>query len=440
MKKDILSLLSVFSLAVLTLSFSPPISFAQSYTSRQRIGVGVHSHTPVDYLNWYDFQAYNLGWYFTWKGTSDLPNPGNIDGVEFMPTYYNGKCPQASLDLVKNNPTAYPFGTTFLIGNELGMTEIPDMAVYAQDYRNCYLALKNLNRNYKVVLGALTSSSRIYMLETIRSEYKKNYGTDLPTDGYRVNVYFETLASAVTKMRNFMKSVGDQDKDLIITESCHPDKTESENVAYLKEALNYTTTTKDTSIGKPSDNYMLIQRFAWFLMNSAVNGYSSCSLYDINLHAAAYPPLKTKKTQVGLAFSDWMAKNIPPTASSPTPTKKPTLIPTLRPTSTTIPTIRPTSTSTSRPTSTSIPTIRPTPTLKPTSLPSASPTVSVCSKKATGDANCDGLVNIFDFGIWKVDFIDYRSGTKKNIWDSDFDVDSKVSIYDFSIWKLGYGK
>jgi len=425
-------------LLVITACFSPISILGQSYTSRQRIGVGVQSHHPADYLNWYDFEAFNFGWYFTWAGAGSIPKPGNIDGVEFMPMFYGGSCSAKALDFIKNNPDSYPPGTTFFIGNELGKTEIPNMTTYAQNYHNCYHSLKDINRNYKVVLGALTSSGLIDShLKVIRSEYKRLFKTDLKTDGYRINVYWEELDRNVLKMRDYMKSVGDQDKDLIITESCRPGKTKDENIVYLKEALNYVTKGgRSTNIGKPSDDYMLVQRFGWFLLNTG-SGYLNCSLYDISMHAAAYPPLKTKKTSVGNAFINWMKANIPTLAptKAPTTTPTPVLTPTaaITPTSTVVPTVVPTIKST------------PTPTLKHTPVPSVfltiTPTpVSTCPKKGIGDANCDDKVNIMDFGIWKVEFIDFHNKITKDLWAADFDNDQKVAIYDFSIWKLNLGK
>jgi len=93
-----------------------------------------------------------------------------------------------------------------------------------------------------------------------------------------------------------------------------------------------------------------------------------------------------------------------------TPTVKPSLAPTKRPTSTPV-------------VPTSLPTIKLTPTV----------TFVPCSKKSIGDANCDGVVSIMDFGIWKTEF----SGNV-NQKTADFDGNGRVSIIDFGIWKTGF--
>ncbi|MFA5828525.1 MAG: dockerin type I domain-containing protein [Candidatus Shapirobacteria bacterium] len=64
----------------------------------------------------------------------------------------------------------------------------------------------------------------------------------------------------------------------------------------------------------------------------------------------------------------------------------------------------------------------PTPTLAP-----------VCPKKGSGDANCDGVVNISDFGVWKMEFI---QSTVQRM--ADFNGDGRVTIADFGSWKVGF--
>jgi len=64
---------------------------------------------------------------------------------------------------------------------------------------------------------------------------------------------------------------------------------------------------------------------------------------------------------------------------------------------------------------------------------SPTPTGVGCAKKRMGDANCDGKVNINDFGIWKMEFLGV-SGQKS----ADFNNDGRVNINDFGIWKVGF--
>ncbi len=57
--------------------------------------------------------------------------------------------------------------------------------------------------------------------------------------------------------------------------------------------------------------------------------------------------------------------------------------------------------------------------------------------KATGDANCDGIINSIDFEIWRNEMFDQGGlfGTIKSGWQSDYNCDQKVSGVDFEIWR-----
>lgn len=103
----------------------------------------------------------------------------------------------------------------------------------------------------------------------------------------------------------------------------------------------------------------------------------------------------------------------------------PTLTPTLTPTQTPIPTATPTPTETLVPTAT--PTIDPliTPTVTPT--PGACP---VCELGARGDADCNEIINVIDFTIWKEERTG-RASTKS----ADFDCNGIVNLIDYMIWK-----
>jgi hypothetical protein len=64
-----------------------------------------------------------------------------------------------------------------------------------------------------------------------------------------------------------------------------------------------------------------------------------------------------------------------------------------------------------------------------------SSSTTTCAGKGQGDGNCDGKINIGDFEIWKVEFI--QKGTQRT---ADFDGDGKVTILDFGVWKVGFLK
>lgn len=70
----------------------------------------------------------------------------------------------------------------------------------------------------------------------------------------------------------------------------------------------------------------------------------------------------------------------------------------------------------------------PTPPLSPSSTPSSS-----CAKKPQGDADCNGVIDLIDFEIWRKEFTG-------SVWTklADFDASGAVNLVDFEIWRKGY--
>jgi hypothetical protein len=73
----------------------------------------------------------------------------------------------------------------------------------------------------------------------------------------------------------------------------------------------------------------------------------------------------------------------------------------------------------------SIPTATPTPTATP------SPTATPC---LLGDINCDGIVDIRDYGIWRQNFGQTNCGNP-----ADLNGDCIVDIRDYGIWRANFG-
>lgn len=55
-----------------------------------------------------------------------------------------------------------------------------------------------------------------------------------------------------------------------------------------------------------------------------------------------------------------------------------------------------------------------------------------CSLKSSGDANCDGRIDIKDFYVWRREFLS-RSG-----FSSDFNQSGTVDVRDFMLWRGGF--
>lgn len=66
--------------------------------------------------------------------------------------------------------------------------------------------------------------------------------------------------------------------------------------------------------------------------------------------------------------------------------------------------------------------------------PNVTPTTSpLCPKFSQGDANCDGMVNLVDFEIFRTEFSKQAQTAR-----ADFNRDASVTIVDFEIWRRGY--
>jgi hypothetical protein len=77
--------------------------------------------------------------------------------------------------------------------------------------------------------------------------------------------------------------------------------------------------------------------------------------------------------------------------------------------------------------------------------PTTTPSESVCEvcesgTKPSGDSNCDGKVDLYDFSAWKIEYLRYSGGAVNDVWNADFNCDHKVDLADFTFWKSGYLK
>lgn len=64
------------------------------------------------------------------------------------------------------------------------------------------------------------------------------------------------------------------------------------------------------------------------------------------------------------------------------------------------------------------------------------------NKGSTGDVNCDGVVNLVDYGIWANEFRDYGIGNynARDLWLSDLNGNGEIDIIDFGILVGKWGR
>jgi hypothetical protein len=125
---------------------------------------------------------------------------------------------------------------------------------------------------------------------------------------------------------------------------------------------------------------------------------------------------------------------------TPTPTATSTNTATVNATATATGT--PTATGTLTPTSTGTATGLGTPTSTPTGTltPTATSTATVTPTPAAtpcilGDINCDGIVDIRDYGIWRQNFGQTNRGNR-----ADLNGDCMVDLRDYGIWRKNFGQ
>ncbi len=64
---------------------------------------------------------------------------------------------------------------------------------------------------------------------------------------------------------------------------------------------------------------------------------------------------------------------------------------------------------------------------------SVSPTPGNCNRKLKGDADCNDIINLVDFEIFRNEYMSADSSVK-----ADFNGDNKINLTDFEIWRVNY--
>lgn len=79
-----------------------------------------------------------------------------------------------------------------------------------------------------------------------------------------------------------------------------------------------------------------------------------------------------------------------------------------------------------------------TPTPSSTKAPTNTPT-TYCAKKQSGDANCDNLIDLVDFSLFREEYLAFLDG-EQGIMNAqcDFNKDQQVDLLDFEIFRSGY--
>lgn len=298
---------------------------AQAQPQNARFGVGVATQNMVDgqvTTNLDDFDGYRpgdppwnplgIGWYFNWNWTHGIVCDSQGENcIEYMPLVGGwGPGVHPTLAQIQTHvaawPARYPDGTTWLIGNEIIFDDQRTPQQYAEDYHTFYYGLKAINPTFKVANGSVITSiyysrpgftgTPLQLLDAIRAAYQATYGEPWPVDVWNIHPYvwikptlqqeLDDFRNQLSTFRDWMASVGEQDKPLIITEygllDAHP---EAWMIDYLRGSFEILLS-RGYANGMPGDDGRWVQRWAWFVNNNHVwtaGGavqWTHCALYN----------------------------------------------------------------------------------------------------------------------------------------------------------------
>jgi hypothetical protein len=291
----------------------------------------------------FDTTPLRLGWYIDY-GTALAPaRPGGIDYAQVI------HLEQVGADSYRSSPSgdritaiaqANP-GATWIIGNEPDRRFVQDDIephVYALAYHDLYATIKAADPTAQIYAGAIVQPTplRLLYLDLVLTSYQQQFGAPLPTDGWAIHNFilneasceayggdlqicwgadippgidvvdgmritvadndnFDLFKAQIVRFRQWMAKRGYRGQPVLLSEYGVLMPPEygfpaSDVNAYMEQTFDYLLTTTDPALGDPTDEYRLVQRFAWYSTTDRnFNGY----IYD----AANSPPPLTAMGQ-----------------------------------------------------------------------------------------------------------------------------------------------
>jgi len=105
----------------------------------------------------------------------------------------------------------------------------------------------------------------------------------MPIDVFNIHPYtfagqaadIDTFKSFIEDWRRYMRAIGETDKPLIITEFGVLDASVPEEQVqnFMRNCFDYLLTASSKEYGYPPDDYRLVQRWAWFVLNDGEDYY-----------------------------------------------------------------------------------------------------------------------------------------------------------------------
>lgn len=234
-------------------------------------------------------------------------------------------------------------GSLWLIGNEMdrrdwngaGQDEmLPEL--YAVAYHELYNLIKDADPSAQLAIGGVVQPTplRLEYLDRVLDGYQSRYGSSIPVDVWNIHNMVlreasceaypdacygaeippgidepagelrtwedandvEAFKQQIRAFRRWMKDKGEQNKPLIISEYSilYPYFTEAQAIDFLYATFDYMTTAISGTVGYPVDDYLLVQRWAWYSLNDDSFGDSS--------HHHLFDPTTKRIERLGLAY------------------------------------------------------------------------------------------------------------------------------------------
>ncbi len=211
--------------------------------------------------------------------------------------------------------------------------------LYARAYHELYHLIKDTDPNALVANGSIIQATpaRLEYMTKVWDAYRHRYGRDMPVDvwnvhnfilkercddwgadvppgyeGCKATVYddrdhdsMEIFARQIRHFRVWMKERGQQDKPLIVSEFGilyhHAGMDDPEVVEkFMLDTFDYFMSEKDCQLGYPGDDCRLVQRWAWFSLDSPV----------FNQHGRLFDPSTRAITGLGESFGRYTEQHL----------------------------------------------------------------------------------------------------------------------------------
>jgi len=277
--------------------------------------IGFGMSTKADPVFW--TTELNASWYLDWK-TTPVSSAVKPEYWQMIRLSKNGTHPFINeiVRLVNNFP-----GHVWIIGNEPDniWQDNLDYSQFTRFYHDLYYLIKYYDPTAQIAIGAISQPTplRLKYLNMVLVEYMNLYGHKLPLDWWTIHAYvlreeknswgadippgfddqfgelyeiedhdnLKIFQQNILNFRNWMSANGYQNKPLAITEFgiLLPQELgfKPEIVAnYLSSSFDWLYTTKDSEFGYASDDFLLVQKFAWFSLGDKI--YPVADLVDFD--------------------------------------------------------------------------------------------------------------------------------------------------------------